>query len=160
MHVVGFAEHDHRACTAEMIEAVERYCAAHKLQFTAIRRRVLEMLLEEHKALGAYDILARLNAEGRSSQPPVAYRALDFLVSNGFAHKIERMNAYIACAHPHERHAPAFMICRVCDSVAEATSEPARGMLGVAAREAGFRIERTVVEAVGVCPACQAAEDA
>jgi Fur family zinc uptake transcriptional regulator len=46
------------------------------------------------------------------------------------------------------------MICRLCDSVAEAVSGSARGGLGDAARATGFRIERTVVEAEGLCPAC------
>ncbi|MEQ8492516.1 MAG: transcriptional repressor, partial [Marinovum algicola] len=57
-------------------------------------------------------------------------------------------------------HSPAFMICRVCDSVAEASATPTRGALGQAARDAGFRIERTVVEAEGVCPACAEKADA
>ena len=79
---------------------------------------------------------------------------LDFLVENGFVHKIERLNAFVACAHPGQTHSPAFMICRICDAVAEAQSLPAKGALGAAARAAGFQIERTVVEAEGVCPAC------
>ncbi|ANT62797.1 Fur family transcriptional regulator [Salipiger sp. CCB-MM3] len=158
MRAVGFTEHDHDACVAERVAAAESYCADKRLQFTAARRRVLEILLDEHKALGAYEILDRLKREGRGSQPPVAYRALDFLVTHGFAHRVERLNAYVACAHPCETHFPAFMICRVCDSVAEATSAPSKGLLGAAARDAGFRIEQTVVEAIGVCPACIEAE--
>jgi Fur family zinc uptake transcriptional regulator len=50
--------------------------------------------------MGAYEVLDGLREAGFGSQPPVAYRALDFLVANGFAHKIERLNAFIACAHP------------------------------------------------------------
>jgi ABC-type molybdenum transport system ATPase subunit/photorepair protein PhrA len=46
------------------------------------------------------------------------------------------------------------MICRLCDAVAEAQS-PRQGRLGEAARAAGFQIEKTVVEAEGVCPACR-----
>ncbi len=46
---------------------------------TPVRRRVLEILLEKHRAMGAYDVLDRLAAEGFGNQPPVAYRALDFL---------------------------------------------------------------------------------
>ena len=87
--------------------------------------------------------------------PPVAYRALDFLTSAGFAHKIEGLNAYIACAHLGSDHAPAFLICTSCKSVAEVETEPTNGRLGAAARAAGFLIERTVVEALGLCPACQ-----
>jgi Fur family zinc uptake transcriptional regulator len=46
------------------------------------------------------------------------------------------------------------MICRLCDAVAEAQSSPARGAFGDAARSTGFRIERTVLEAEGICPSC------
>ncbi len=121
---------------------------------TPVRRKVLELLLEEHRALGAYAILDMLSEAGFGSQPPVAYRALDFLAEHGFVHKIERLNAFVACAHPGEAHSHAFMICRVCDAVAEAQSAPTKGALGTAARATGFQIERTVVEAEGVCPAC------
>lgn len=157
---VGFQQHDHTGCIADAMAAAETLCAAQKIQFTPVRRRVLEILLQEHRALGAYDILGRLSKEGVGSQPPVAYRALDFLVKHGFVHKIERLNAFIACSHPGQTHAPAFMICRLCTAVAETQAAPAKGALGAAARAAGFRIERTVVEAEGLCPACQDAETA
>jgi Fur family zinc uptake transcriptional regulator len=119
-----------------------------------VRRAALEILLGEHRAMGAYELLDRLHAAGFGSQPPVAYRALDFLVANGFVHKIERLNAFIACAHPGANHSPAFLICRRCDAVAEAQSSPARDSLAKAAQATGFRVERTVVEALGICPAC------
>lgn len=151
---IGFAQHDHDVCVTGTLAAAEERCKSDGLRFTPVRRKVLEILLQEHRALGAYAILDRLRENGFGSQPPVAYRALDFLVSNGLAHKIERLNAFIACAHPSESHAPAFMICRLCDAVAETHSSPARGALGDAARASGFRIERTVVEAEGVCPTC------
>jgi len=157
MDPIGFDEHDHAACRHGNIAQVEDRCRAAGLQLTPVRRRVLEMLLEEHRALGAYEILDRLRAEGLGSQPPVAYRALDFLVKNGFAHKIEHLNAFIACTHPGTDHSAAFLICRVCASVAEALAEPAKGNLGRAAEEAGFLIERTVTEARGICPNCQKA---
>lgn len=157
---LGFARHDHSACVALGLSDAETRCTDEGLRFTPVRRKVLEILLQQHRALGAYAILDRLRDAGFGSQPPVAYRALDFLVAHGLAHKIERLNAFIACAHPHEPHAPAFMICRLCDGVAEARSGPARGALGAAARATGFRIERTMVEAEGVCPACADKADA
>jgi hypothetical protein len=63
---------------------------ARGVRLTPVRRRVLEILLEEHKAMGAYDVLTRLAAEGFGNQPPVAYRALEFLEDQGFAHRIRR----------------------------------------------------------------------
>ncbi|WP_425092177.1 transcriptional repressor [Tropicimonas sp. S265A] len=151
---VGFQKHDHAACSQNALQAADERCAAEGLRLTPVRRKVLELLLREHRALGAYAILDLLRDEGFGSQPPVAYRALDFLVEHGFVHKIERLNAFVACAHPSENHSPAFMICRLCDAVAEAQSAPSRGSLGAAARATGFLIEKTVVEAEGVCPAC------
>ena len=78
--------------------AAEALCAARKLQLTPVRKRVLEILLEAHEAMGAYDVLARLAAEGLGSKPPVAYRALGFWVEQGLVHRIEKLNAYVACA--------------------------------------------------------------
>ncbi|MFD3191822.1 Fur family transcriptional regulator [Sedimentitalea sp. HM32M-2] len=157
---VGFDAHDHDQCVETAITEAEAHCATTGARFTPVRRAALEILLHEHRALGAYELLDRLRDAGFGSQPPVAYRALDFLVENGFVHKIERLNAFIACAHPGASHSPAFLICRKCDAVAEAHSAPARGTLGDAARATGFKIERTVVEALGVCPSCAGASEA
>jgi len=155
MTAIGFDSHDHAQCVSTTLARAERYCAENKLKFTAIRRRSLEILLAEHRALGAYDLLAVLGKEGLGTAPPVAYRALDFLTSAGFAHKIEGLNAYIACAHLGADHAPAFLICTSCKSVAEAEADATDGQLGEVARATGFTIQRTVIEALGVCPKCQ-----
>ena len=152
----AFQPHDHARCVADGLLAAERHCAAQRLQFTASRRRVLEILLEEHRAMGAYEILDRLRQEGLGAQPPVAYRALDFLTEHGFAHRIEGLNAFIACTHPGARHAPAFLICRSCNRVVEDEADLMAGELGRAARDAGFTVERSVREAIGLCPACVA----
>ena len=160
MEAVGFETHDHAGCIASALASAEDHCATEGLRFTPVRRKAFEILLQEHRAIGAYEMLDRLRDAGFGSQPPVAYRALEFLVAHGFAHKIERLNAFIACAHPGADHSPAFMICRLCQSVAEAQSETSREGLGDAARAAGFQIERTVVEAEGICPSCAEKGDA
>jgi len=155
MPSVGFGPHNHTGCIQSGVTAAEAHCTQNNLQFTPVRRRVLEILLEKHRALGAYEILDVLRGEGLGSQPPVAYRALDFLVKAGLAHRIERLNAFVACSHPGNTHAPAFLICSSCAAVAEATAQVVVGSLDKTAAEAGFQIERTVVEAEGLCPECQ-----
>ena len=155
MSNIGFSDHNHHNCIVDGMAAVEAQCSESGLKFTPIRRRVLEILLEEHRALGAYEILDILRKDGMGSQPPVAYRALDFLSQNGFVHKIERLNAFVACSHPDSSHAPTFMICRLCHSVAEGVADPDMGELTQSASEAGFQIEQVVVEAEGICPKCQ-----
>ena len=150
----GFEQHDHSTCMNDALAAADARCAEDGLRFTPVRRKVLEILLQDHRALGAYTILGRLREDGFGSQPPIAYRALDFLVTNGLAHKIERLNAFIACANTNRSHTPAFMICRLCDAVAEELSSSARGALREVARTTGFKIERTIIEAEGICPSC------
>lgn len=157
METIGFSRHDHGACISGGLKAVESECEARGLSLTKVRRRVLEILLARHRALGAYDILDTLREEGLGSQPPVAYRALEFLMKHGFVHKIERLNAYVACCAPDEAHAPVFLICRDCRAVAEAPADSLRAPLRAAGQSMGFVIERTVIEAEGLCPNCQEA---
>lgn len=137
------------------MQMVEARCQTLNLKFTPVRRAALEILLCEHKAMGAYDILANLTNRGLGSAPPVVYRALDFLVQHGFAHKIEKRNAYVACVHPDKQHDPVFMICTSCDMVAEAAGDPNSGHLGHVATAAGFEINHAIVEAEGTCPSCR-----
>jgi len=154
-HDPAFAAHDHAQCAADALARAEALTSAAGVRLTPVRRRVLEILLEEHRALGAYDVLARLAADGFGNQPPVAYRALEFLVDQGLAHRIQRLNAFTACVHPGESHAPAFLICRICSAVAEAEAAPTRAALDAAADALGFTIERSTIEALGLCPACR-----
>ena len=154
---LAFTPHDHAHCSADALARAEAVVAQRGVKMTPVRRRVLEILLESHKALGAYDVLTRLAAEGFGNQPPVAYRALEFLEDQGLAHRIRRLNAFAACMHPGEAHAPAFLICRGCDALSEAPAAPVVAALAQAAADSGFVIERSNIEAVGLCPTCQRA---
>jgi Fur family zinc uptake transcriptional regulator len=136
----AFALHDHAHCAGDMMARAEALSRDKGLRLTPVRRRTLEILLEAHRALGAYDVL---------------YRALEFLVEQGLAHRIRRLNAFTACMHPGESHAPAFLICRLCDAVAEAPAAPVRAALDQAASDLGFAIERSNIEALGLCPTCR-----
>jgi len=95
-----------------------------------------------------------LREQGFSNQPPVAYRALDFLVEHGFAHKIEKLNAFIACSLPGANHSPAFLICKKCKMVAETQSAPHNISFKETANSTGFQIEQTIIEAQGICQSC------
>lgn len=151
---LAFAPHDHARCADDVMALAEAQLAEAGQRLTPVRRRTLQILLESHRAMGAYDVLERLAAEGFGHQPPVAYRALEFLEERGLAHRIRRLNAFAACMHPGEAHAPAFLICRECNAVAEAPGRGVASALEAAARLVGFTVERATVEAMGLCPAC------
>ncbi|NCX28482.1 MAG: hypothetical protein EBX20_07435 [Rhodobacterales bacterium] len=136
------------------IQEAEHYCQENGLNFTPVRRKVLEILLQKNTAIGAYEILDLLRVAGFKNQPPVAYRALDFLVQNGFAHKIEQLNSFIGCTHPGKDHSPAFMICRKCDSVSEEEALTRDFSVSQIGLKTGFTVEKAVIEAKGLCHSC------
>jgi len=146
-----------------MLKALSHAAKTRGLRLTPARVRVLELLGEAHRAMGAYELLDRLRAEGLGSQPPVVYRALEFLIRAGFAHKIERLNAYVACCRPEDEeghgsgHGACFLICSGCCKVAEIEDPLLETALTSAAAGRGFVIGRTVLEIEGTCPGCRAA---
>lgn len=116
---------------------------------------MLDALLEHHKAMTAYELLDRLRAAGLGSQPPVVYRALDFLLEHGFVHRIERLSAFVACTHGSDDHAAAFLVCRTCRTVAEASLPRLGDGLAREAATQDFVLERVVIEAEGLCARCR-----
>jgi Fur family zinc uptake transcriptional regulator len=152
--VLAFEDHDHAHCAGDVLTRAEEISAERGARLTPVRRRTLEILLESHRAMGAYEVLERLAGDGFGNQPPVAYRALEFLVEQGLAHRIRRLNAFAACMTPGEAHSPAFFICKSCDAVAEAPAGRVRDAMEDAANGIGFVVERMNIEALGLCPAC------
>src|SRR5690606_39580833 len=94
-------DHDHSRCVAETLFRSEEACEESGRRLTPLRRRVLEELAESHAPVGAYEIVDRLKKGGDSTPAMSVYRALDFLVGEGLAHRIESRNAFLACNRGH-----------------------------------------------------------
>lgn len=147
--------------TTALLENAAALCARHGAQLTALRRRVLGLVLDSPRPMGAYDLLALLRAGPRPAAPPTVYRALDFLLEHGLVHKVEKLAAFVGCVHGHdgkdiEAHAAQFLICRRCGRVAELEDTTVGKALAQAARRHGFILGRATVEAEGVCAECVA----
>ena len=148
--------HDHGRCTADALAHAEALCARRAQRLTPLRRQVLEVLLESHKPLGAYEIMDRAAAAGPRPAPITIYRALDFLRDNGLVHRIESRNAFIACVNNHASgDLVVFLICERCGVVGEAPSAAVAEELRAAARAAGFAPKAPVIEITGVCAHCR-----
>ncbi|PZO48027.1 MAG: hypothetical protein DCF16_16930 [Alphaproteobacteria bacterium] len=149
--------HPHGAAErAEHIAEAERRCAAANESLTPLRRRVLELLFDNHGPAKAYDLLPLIDSE-KQAKPPTIYRALDFLVRMGLAHRIESLNAFVACDVGACARSTIFLICEKCGGAEEFDAGHALVDLSEAAKKDGFSINRTMIEASGVCGACQAA---
>ncbi|QQN27027.1 Fur family transcriptional regulator [Pseudomonas syringae group genomosp. 3] len=150
--------HDHSHCVYSALAEAETLCTQQGLRLTTLRRRVLELVWQSHKPLGAYDILAVLSEEdGRRAAPPTVYRALDFLLENGLVHRIASLNAFTGCNHPTHAHQGQFLICRLCHAAIELQHPAISNAVVDAAAGVGFAVEGQTVEIVGVCAGCKAA---
>lgn len=149
--------HDHDRCTADALARAEAICSKSAQRLTPIRRQVLEVLLESHKPLGAYEIIER-SGKGARPAPITVYRALNFLREQGLVHRIESRNAFVACVNNHATgDVVLFLICERCGEVGEAPGAAVAENLKVAARAAGFTPKAPVIEISGICANCRAA---
>ena len=137
------------------LRTAEKVCEELELQLTPIRRRVLELILERHAPIGAYDILGALKKGEGALAPPTVYRALEFLLQAGLIHRIDTLNAYVACEIPKTAHAGQFLICRVCQSVTELEDDSIAQLITKTASAAGFSADSHDVEIKGVCVRCR-----
>lgn len=106
--------------------------------------------------LSAYDILDRLRDKGFRA-PLQVYRALDKLLEFGLVHRLESLNAFIACAHPDcgAHDTMAFAICESCGHVAEFSDDAITEQLDKWAGSEKFRLNRTIIELRGRCADCR-----
>jgi len=157
------SDHDHDHCAKDAVAHAEAISAAEGLRFTDQRRKVLAALAESHVPASAYDVIDRLAVSGPRPAPISVYRALDFLVEHGFAHRIESRNAYIACSRgaghdqPGEGSATIFLLCEACGAAAEAASTELMQALAAVTRAADFAPRAPVIEIRGLCARCRAA---
>lgn len=139
------------------LDAVEARCAEIDQRLTPQRRRALEMLLHAGQPMKAYDMIAAFGAHGEPAKPPTVYRALDFLEKHGFAHRIQSLNAFVACRRGLPGHSAAFLICDCCGATQEVEPVLASPMEAAAARS-GYSVQSLTVEAHGLCAACRGAD--
>ena len=134
---------------------VEGACLRQGAQLTPLRRRVLDIFSGSAAPLGAYAILEELSRrEGKQVAPPTVYRTLDFFLGHGFVHKIESLNAYARCEHLDHAHHGMLLICESCGRSEEIEDAGVTRAIADSAADAGFALQRVMVEAQGLCRRC------
>lgn len=105
-------------------------------------------------AISAYDLLDLLREAEPQTKPPTVYRALDFLLEQGFVHKVESTNSYVLChLFDQPTHTSAMFICDRCGAVKEECRRRGRHY-AYAGGKMGFALRHNVIEAHGLCAAC------
>ena len=143
-------DHHHKTCIADALAFAEAYCTEKHLRFTDLRRKVFALLWNSHKAMTASDVMSVLGKD----QPPLTYRALDFLKEHRLVHYIASLNAYVGCTHPEKSHTSQMLVCEQCRDVTEITSDAMTTSLDKTARQSGFKPQQTFIEMLGLCKNC------
>lgn len=108
--------------------------------------------------LSAYSLLDQLRGEGFRA-PLQVYRALEKLIELGLVHRLESINSFVACAHPHDHQHGliAFAICDNCGQVDEFADDVVEERLKGWSKDHGFYLAKTTIEMRGTCATCLAA---
>lgn len=127
-------------------------------QLTRNQTLVLGELTRTDGPLSAYSLLDRLREHGLRA-PLQIYRALEKLIEYGLVHRLESVNSFVACAHPHEhgQTVMAFAICDRCGQVDEFSDPAVDRRLKGWAKDQAFKLAATTIELHGTCANCQAA---
>jgi Fur family zinc uptake transcriptional regulator len=124
---------------------------------TPLRRRILEILTQAAQPVKAYDLIAALRLPGRrDTTPATVYRSLEFLRDKGLAHRVNALNAYVACSgNIHAEHLFILFICRACRKTTELDDPALCATLIHHLNHHGLP-QTDSIEIQGLCPACAA----
>jgi Fur family zinc uptake transcriptional regulator len=124
-----------------------------KLIFTALR--------ESARPVSAYEIIDQLR-DRATLAPQTVYRALDRLIASGSAHRLESLNAFVACCQSgHQggaghQGAAVFAICDDCGTVTEFPEPRAVEALAAWAKKSKYTVRAMTLELRGRCASCSA----
>ena len=148
-----------KTTSQEMLAQAEKLCVQRNVRLTPQRVEVLRLLSLQEGAISAYDLLDLLRVSEPQAKPPTVYRALDFLLEQGFVHKVESTNSYVLChLFDNPSHTSAMFICDRCGAVKEEAAEGVEDIMHGLAARMGFALRHNVIEAHGLCAACSEVE--
>ncbi len=142
----------------EVIVDIKKTCKKRRVSLTDTREKVLRLLLEEGKSIKAYDLLDKMTQVHPKAKPPTVYRALDFLVAEGLAHRIDSTNSWSACHHINHHHHDLIVVCTSCGLVQEVDVSKSIQPLYDLLNRQGFSIMKTDMEIQAICDQCKQKE--
>jgi len=152
--------HNHKDCVDTAMAIARKTCLEAGVRLTPTREQVLFLIWQSHKPLGAYDIIAQLSEHKHQLSkkvvaPPTVYRALEFLLEQGFIHRIASLNAFVGCSLHRAEHMSQFLLCSACGIAIEMASDSINQAIRQKADSFGFAIKAETIEVIGLCSCCQ-----
>jgi Fur family transcriptional regulator, zinc uptake regulator len=122
---------------------------------TPLRCKVLNVLEQARRPIGAYEVMARLDATfGHRHAPPTIYRTLAFLLEQQLAIRIASLNAYMAVSDAIAKDRAMLCICNQCGCAKQVQGLELHRIIDQSAAAIGFHVGKRIVELHGLCPRC------
>ena len=144
----------HNSCIKDALIEAKTICEQKGVKLTKLRETVLKLIWKNHSYVKAYDLLEDLKKIDSSAKPPTIYRSLEFLMENGFIHKIQSLNAFVGCSHPNEHNECYFLICKKCQNIEECHSENINEFVQSTSNNNNFSANQVTLEISGICQEC------
>ena len=123
-------------------------------ELTRNQQSVYDSLRMHNRALSAYELLDELRSQGFRA-PSQVYRALNSLLEYGLVHRVESLNAFIACDQEHRFSQIVLEICDKCERIRELNPEKPVSELVDYSSDNGFSLRSLMVEMKGTCSDCE-----
>lgn len=143
----------------QRLQHAEARCREQGIRLTSIRKQVLALLLRHEGGVKAYQLLDEMKAVHEQSTPPTVYRALEFLQDAGLVHRLDSLNAYVAChiEQPQHQHG-LLLVCPLCHAVSEIDDPDVCHLLADRIRIAGYQLQGSCLEIKALCGTCSQTE--
>ncbi|MDR2300671.1 MAG: transcriptional repressor [Deltaproteobacteria bacterium] len=131
-------------------------CAARGVHLTNLRRLLMGLLLTAEKPVKAYELIERSALQGRRLTPATVYRVLDFLIEHGLVHKVNAINAFVACSDYEGalEHHPLILVCPACQKTTEINDPDLSIMVFGKLNSLGYSLKSGSIEIHGHCGLC------
>jgi Fur family zinc uptake transcriptional regulator len=132
--------------------------AHQEASLTRLRHDILEVLCAEKAPIKAYDLIERMRDKGRRVTPTTMYRTLEFLLQNGFIHRVNSLNAYLPCTGQHKNHTALMLfVCSECGETREIDDALLYDAMHARLDELGLHLQDSRIEIQAACPSCRSA---
>jgi Fur family zinc uptake transcriptional regulator len=139
------------------ISWADKFCRDHGARLTLNRRKVLAILVKENRAMGAYEILKRLQPLGSQWQSITIYRALDFLLRQGLIVRLASSGTFVAI-DPRHSQSDIYLTCEHCGKSIRKNNFLVKKLVEQNAGDSSFRIRLEGIELLGTCAKCLSSE--
>ena len=139
------------------LQTIRTLCEQRGFVFTAMRQRVLQVLADAGVPMKAYAVLEEVRRTQPNAAPTSVYRALDFLLGQGWAVRLNSINAHLYVP-PGTPSRCTYLVCEECCSVQVVHGAETGVNWMDQARITGFVPASHSVEISGRCAGCRTAD--